>query len=256
MDALCQSMAGRPFSPVEITAWDGTHLAGKWYDAGDGPICILFHGYRGSGVRDFCGIHGIFHDMGISTLVVDQRAHGMSGGCTMTFGIKERLDCRDWVHFVQDRFGEARKIYLCGVSMGASTVLMASDLQLPANVVGIIADCPFSSPGKIIRKVISDMFFPAWLLYPFALTGALLFGHFCLWSKSALQSVSHTTIPILLIHGSEDQYVPPEMSSEIFDRCAGNRYLEIFPGAGHGGSSVTDPVRYQKILASFMDACQ
>lgn len=256
LDDLCRTMASRSFEPVQITAHDGTRLSGKWYAAGDGPIYILFHGYRGSGVRDFCAIHGICMALGVSALVVDQRAHGMSGGNTMTFGIRERFDCRDWARYVSERFGTDRKVYLCGVSMGAATVLMASGLPLPENVAGIIADCPYSAPGAIIRKVIADVRFPPWIFYPFVVLGALFFGHFCLWQESALRAVAKTDIPVLLIHGSEDKYVPPEMSAAIYEQCGGKRYLEIFPGAGHGGCSVTDPARYEKILRSFMDNCK
>ena len=255
MDELCRTMAGRPYKQVEITVRDGTKLAGKWYDAGCSPIFILFHGYRGSGVRDFCAIHNICMELGISTLVVDQRAHGQSGGSTLTFGIRERYDCLEWVKYASEHFGADRPIYLMGVSMGAATVLMASDLPLPDNVAGIIGDCPFSAPGAIIRKIIGDLGLPVWLLYPFAVLGALLFGHFRLWEDSAMKSVSRSRVPILLIHGSEDNFVPSEMSATIFEHCAGKRYLEIFPGAGHGGCSLTDPTRYQKILRSFIENC-
>ncbi len=257
LDQLCRKMAEQPFEQVYITAKDGTRLAGRYYHSSDdAPIHIQFHGYRGSGVRDFCAAHAISQEMGINTLVIDQRAHGLSGGNTMTFGILERYDCLCWARYALERFGSDRKIYLSGVSMGAATVLMAANLPLPENVAGIIADCPYSAPGAIIRKVISDMRFPAAVLYPFVILGALLFGKFRVWEESPIHAVTGTTIPILLIHGSEDKYVPQEMSAEIFENCAGARYLEIFPGAGHGGCCATDPVRYEKILRSFMESCK
>ena len=257
LDDLCREMAGHPFEQVYITASDGIRLAGRYYHCNDdGPLHIQFHGYRGSGVRDFCAAHAICMEMGINTLVVDQRAHGLSGGNTMTFGILERYDCLCWTKYAQERFGSHREIFLSGVSMGAATVLMASALPLPENVAGIIADCPYSTPGAIIRKVISDVRFPAMVLYPFVGLGALIFGGFRVWEESAVHAVSRTKIPILLIHGSEDKYVPPEMSAAIYNKCAGQRFLEIFPGAGHGGCCATDPVRYEKILRSFMDSCR
>ena len=256
MDAYCQEMSNRPYEQVYIQSFDGLRLAGRYYHCNeDGPIHIQFHGYRGNGIRDFCLCHHICMEKGINVLVVDQRAHGNSEGNTMTFGVLERKDCLAWTRYVQERFGNDRKIFLSGVSMGAATVLMASCLPLPENVAGIIADCPYSSPGSIIRKVISDMRIPSYLVYPFVVFGALLFGGFQVWKDSPVRAVTQTTIPILLIHGSEDRYVPAEMSNAIFENCAGKRYLEIFPGAGHGGCCATDPVRYEKILGSFMNAC-
>ena len=256
LEQQCAIMAEQPFEEIYITARDGIRLCGRYYHrSDDGPIQIQFHGYRGNGIRDFCAIHGICTEMGINTLVVDQRAHGCSGGNTMTFGILERYDCQCWAEYVCRRFGSDRKVFLCGVSMGGATVLMASNLQLPENVAGIIADCPYSTPGAIIRKVISDMRFPAAVLYPFVALGAFVFGGFFVWGESAVHAVSETMIPILLIHGSDDRFVPQNMSVDIFEKCAGKRYLEIFPGAGHAGCCATDPVRYEKILRSFMNSC-
>lgn len=257
LETLCREMTEEHFEQVYITADDGIRLAGRYYHCSDsGPVHIQFHGYRGNGIRDFCAIHSICQEIGINTLIVDQRAHGLSGGNTMTFGILERFDCQRWANYARDRFGSEREIYLSGVSMGAATVLMASSLPLPENVVGIIADCPYSTPSAIIRKVISDVRFPAMLIYPFVALGAFVFGGFRLWEESAIHAVTQSKIPILVIHGSEDKYVPPQMSADIFEHCGGKRYLEIFPGAGHGGCSATDPVRYEKILRSFMDNCR
>lgn len=257
LDALYRDMADMPFEQVYIRSFDGIRLAGRYYHrSDDAPIHIQFHGYRGNGIRDFCAAHRVCMEMGINTLVVDQRAHGDSGGNTMTFGILERSDCLCWARYAAERFGSDKEIYLCGVSMGAATVLMASALALPENVAGIIADCPYSTPGAIICKVISDMRFPVMLIYPFVALGAFVFGGFRVWEESPIHAVTRTRIPILLIHGSEDKYVPYEMSAAIYEKCAGQRYLEIFPGAGHGGSCVTDPVRYEKIIGSFMENCR
>lgn len=254
---LCRSMENRRYEQIQIRGFDGVALVGRYYHQCDGaPLFILFHGYRGNGIRDFCAVHGICSKLGINTLVVDQRAHGSSGGNTMTFGILERYDCRAWAHYACRRFGTEQKIYLHGVSMGAATVLMASNLSLPSNVTGIIADCPYSCPGLIIRKVIRDMHFPPSMLYPFVVLGAMIFGRFRIWEEKPAHAVSEAKIPILLIHGSDDKYVPSEMSAEIFEQCSGKRYLEIFPGAGHGGCSVTDPIRYEKVLRAFLKNCK
>lgn len=256
LDALYKEMEGLPCEQVTISSDDGLTLGARYYHVrDDAPLHIQFHGYRGNGLRDFCAVHRIVREAGINTLVVDQRAHGMSGGNTLTFGILERYDCLRWAQYAAQRFGTAQPIFLSGVSMGAATVLMASELPLPENVAGIVADCPYSSPGAIIRKVCRDMKVPGWLIYPFVVLGALAFGRFRLWDGSPVRAVGKTHIPILLIHGSEDRYVPSSMSGEIFDACGGEKYLEVFPGAAHGGSCVTDSARYEKIIRSFMALC-
>ena len=72
-------------------------------------------------------------------------------------------------------FGNDVKIILAGISMGASTVLMAAGKPLPKNVIGVLADCGFSSPKEIIKKCAGDLKIPANLIYPFIKCVDLLF---------------------------------------------------------------------------------
>lgn len=69
-------------------------------------------------------------------------------------------------------------MYLDGISMGAATVLMASELDLPASVRGIIADCGYTSPRDILRKVIRQLHLPVGPVYFLLRLSARLFGHF------------------------------------------------------------------------------
>lgn len=63
--------------------------------------------------------------------MVDERAHGKSEGKVITFGIRERCDCKLWAEYAVKRYGENKDIFLAGVSMGAASVMMASNLGLP-----------------------------------------------------------------------------------------------------------------------------
>ena len=257
MLSLIREMDEIPYEAVTISAQDGTKLAARYYHVRDGaPLQIQFHGYRGTAVRDFCGGNKLARESGQNTLVVDQRAHGKSGGTAITFGIRERWDCLSWAEYANQRFGSDTPIFLSGVSMGAATVLMASELKLPANVIGIIADCPYSSPEAIIRKVCrEDMHLPPALVMPFIRLGARLFGHFDLREASALEAVQHTHIPILLIHGEDDRFVPCDMSREIFGACAGEKNRVTFPGAGHGLSYIVDTETYSDAVSCFVSQC-
>ena len=135
--------------------------------------------------------------------------------------------------------------------MGAATVLMACSLELPANVRGILADCPYSAPSAIIRKVCKDIGYPADIVYPFVWLGAILFGHFRLDACNAKDAVQHANIPILLIHGEDDRFVPCDMSVEIAQHCP-NAQLFTFPNAGHGLSYLMDQKRYEQICSQFL----
>lgn len=253
---LIRELDGVAFEQVYITSHDGLKLAARYYHVKDGaPLQIQFHGFHSSGLRDMCGGNRLARKSGFNVLMVDQRAHGISEGHTITFGVKERLDCQDWIQYALDRFGSDTQIILCGISMGAATILMASDLKLPENVRGIIADCPYSSPGEIIRKVGRQMGIPGWLGYPFVMLGGLIYGHFAVWKHSAIKSVRNTQIPILLIHGEADDFVPCYMSKKIHSSCSGHSVLVTVPQAGHGLSYLVQPRLYEKAVADFIRFC-
>ena len=255
MTALITDLDRRSFEPVEIAAQDGAKLFGRCYQTGgSAPLLIGFHGFKSTGLRDMCGAGRLAQELGMDLLVVDQRAHGKSDGKTISFGVKERLDCQSWAQYAAERW-PGKPIVLMGVSMGAATVLMASDLELPGEVKGIIADCPYSDPSAIIKKVGRDSMGPASiLLYPFILLGARLYGGFSLTAASPVKAVGRAKAPILLIHGEDDRFVPCDMSREIFDACTGPKTRVTIPGAPHAIADVVDPDRYSRAVREFMSS--
>jgi fermentation-respiration switch protein FrsA (DUF1100 family) len=194
----------------------------------------------------------LVRELGHNTLLVDQRAHGKSGGKSITFGIKERYDCLDWINYVSDRFGPDTKIILSGLSMGGATVLMASELDLPKNVVGIMADCPYSSPKEIIKQECKKMKLPPNIAYPFVRLGAIIFGKFDPSASTAKDAVSKAKIPILIIHGENDDFVPCSMSRDIYNACVSDKTLVTIPKASHGISYIIDRPLYEKNVSEFL----
>ena len=240
---------------VFITSFDGLRLRGCFYEFAPGaPIELMVHGYRGTAERDLCGGVQRCFSIGRSCLLIDQRAAGGSEGSVITFGINERRDCLMWVDFLVRRFGPEVPIILTGISMGASTVMMAAGEPLPPSVVGVIADCGFSSAREIICKVITQLKLPCRLAYPFVKLGARLFGHFDLEETSALEAMGRCRIPVFFIHGEADDFVPCSMSRACYAACAAPKHLFTVPGAGHGLGYVQDPQGYVRQLAAFSRA--
>ncbi|MBO6158589.1 MAG: alpha/beta hydrolase [Firmicutes bacterium] len=250
--SMIENARSIPFERVFITSHDGLKLSGRYYHQQEGaPLDICFHGYRGTPARDFSGGIHIMLREGHNVLMVEERAHLQSEGHTITFGIRERYDVLDWIHYALDRFGTDTQIILVGISMGAATVLMASELELPGQVKGIVADCPYTAPEAIIKKVCRDMKIPGDLGGLLAMASARLFGGFDLKESSALKAAPHLKVPVLLIHGEEDHFVPCEMSRELYAANPEKIRLEIFPGAGHGLSFLLDPERYDRLVRDF-----
>ena len=254
MKRLFHDLNDRQCEYVTIRSHDGLTLSGRYYHVQDGaPLDIGFHGYRSSPMTDFSGGAGLSFQMGHNLLLVDQRSHGRSEGNTITFGILERHDLLQWVAYAVNRFGKETQIILYGISMGGTTVLMASELDIPNNIKGIIADCPYSSPVDIMVHVSKKMPVPTFLVTPFVILGGYIFGHFNVNEATAAKAVANASVPILLIHGDADGFVPPEMSEEVYWANPKMIRRYTFPGADHGISYLVDPQRYQTIVEEFLN---
>lgn len=243
-----------PSEDCSITSFDGLTLRGRYYEYAPGaPIELMLHGYRGESERDLCGGVQRCFALKRSALIVDQRSCGRSDGDTITFGIKEHKDCLAWIDFMLKRFGPDTKIILTGISMGASTVLIAASNPLPPNVVGILADCGFTSAPQIIKKILRQIHLPVFPFYPLIKLGAKLFGKFNLEEVCANESVKQITLPTIFFHGEDDSFVPCYMSKENYDACNAPKYIMTVPGAGHGLSYPVAPEEYLQALRDFFD---
>lgn len=250
IDRLCEL----PFDRWEIKSHDGLKLVGKFYkgDAGK-PVVLFFHGYRSAAERDSSGGFQFCRQRGYSMLLADQRCHGDSEGRTITFGIKERQDCKLWAEEIVDRIGTDVKILLAGVSMGAATVLSASELDLPEQVKGIWADCSYATTADVLRHTARRWGWPEWPAYQLVKLGARLYGGFSLEECSPIEAVKHTDLPILLVQGTEDTMVPCDMASEIQTACGGPVTLLTVRGAEHGISYYVDMPAYIAALTTFVE---
>ena len=247
-----ESVRAMPHEEFTITSFDGLKLYARYYECIPGaPVELLFHGYRGTAERDMAGgVHRCF-SLGRNALLVDQRASGKSEGHVISFGVNEHRDCLAWVDFMTGHLGKDVKLILTGISMGASTVLMCADKPLPENVVGILADCGFTSARDIIRKVIAGMKLPVAVGYFFVKLGARLYGRFDLEEKSAVDCVKNSRLPVIFFHGEDDDFVPCDMSRENYAACTSRKKLVTVPGAAHGISYPVAPEEYVAALREF-----
>ena len=241
-----------PHKDFYIQSHDGLRLHAKYFEYALGAVTeIMFHGYRGSAERDLSGGIQRCFALGRNVILVDQRTSCGSEGHVISFGINEHRDCLAWIDFAVKHFGPDVKLVLTGISMGASTVLMAAGKQLPKNVVGVLADCGFSSAKEIIRKCAKDQHYPVNLIYPFVKLGAKLFGHFDLEEYSPLEAMKTCKVPVIFFHGEDDDFVPCYMSRKIYDLCPTPKRLVTVPGAGHGLVYLVDNEKYFQSVVEF-----
>lgn len=255
MTECVKDMEETPFESVSILSADGCRLYGRLYSIKkDAPLVLFFHGYHGVFAWDGYGFFKICKKYGMNILLVDERAHGKSEGKAITFGIKERYDCKLWTEYAAERFGKDTDIFLAGVSMGAATVMMASNLGLPENVKGIVADCGYSEPAAILKETVRKLNFPVKPVYWLINLSAKIFGHFNLEETTALEAVKRLQIPILFIHGGQDSVVPLSMCDMLYESCPGEKKKVVIEGADHANSALTDFSAYEKAVREFLAA--
>ncbi len=239
---------------VTVKSHDGLLLHGLWVPA-ENPrgTVLLCHGYRSSPLVDFGYALEIFHGLGMNLLIPDQRSHGKSQGRFITFGVKESRDMQQWIGLHNRELGSC-PMFLYGLSMGASTVLYLADAALPDNVKGIIADCGFSSPKAIVSSVFKRVtHLPAVPSIWVTDLLARLFAGFSLTEKDTLRSLPNSRVGVLLIHGTQDRFVPCRMTRDAYSCCAEPKALLLVEGASHGVSFLVQPRAYTEKVVSFME---
>lgn len=251
-----EALLRAPCEQLTVRSFDGLTLSGRYYAGEVGaPLVIFFHGYRNSAERDGCGAFRLWQERGCGVLLVDQRGHGGSEGQITTLGIRERQDCLSWVNEAVRRFGAQTDILLMGVSMGATTVMMAAGMALPAQVRGIVADCGFTDPKAALCAAMNRRHYPLRLTWPLLYLGARLYCHgLDLCACTAPRALAHASVPVLLIHGEADPIVSCEMAFTLRDACASPVTLLTVPGAGHGTSCFTDGTAYRAAIDRFYRA--
>lgn len=243
-----------PYEDVYTTSFDGLKLHGKFYEGQkDKPVIIFFHGYRANATRDGSGIHTLGTVRGLNILVVTQRGHNQSEGKTITFGIYESKDCLSWIDYVKERFGEDKKVILWGISMGAATVMTAAGRDLPENVLGIGADCGYSSAKDILKSVIKGMKLPVEPSYWLVKLGARIYGGFDVEETSPLEAMKKAKVPVLFIHGVDDDFVPCDMTHQNYEACVSDKSLVLVEKAGHGMSYYVDMKKVEEGVYAFLD---
>ena len=248
----------RAQKPEELTirSRDGLKLCGSYLEAPDAKACMLLcHGYRSRGGLDFALVLRTLYEHGCSVLVIDQRAHGRSEGKYIAYGVLERYDCQQWAWFLHAKLGGRVPIFLEGMSMGASTVMMAAELALPPSVVGIIADCGYNSPWEELRHCIKYRYhLPVFPVLPLTELMCRLVAGYSLKRASAAASLANSPLPLLIIHGMDDDFVPATMTAENYAAAAGEKRQILVPGARHALSYLVDRERLEKELMDFIDS--
>ncbi len=241
-----------PYEDLETKSKEGFKLHGYFYKSeGSNEYVIMFHGYRRTARRSFSGLTMDLLKEHKNVILVDFRGHGQSEGHKITLGKKEQYDVLSWINFAKEHFGEDIKITIVGVSMGAASVLMASD-KINDDRVKIIADSPYISSKQIIKLIIRGKKKSVAIFYPLTLLSALIFCHTYL-KYDVTDYVRNSNNKILIIHSGYDRAVPYQESLRVEACNKEHVTVEIFEGIEHGLCYLKCTDEYRKIFFDFIN---
>jgi hypothetical protein len=239
---------------IEMTSYDDLNLAAQFIenDSDDQRAVILAHGFRNTG-EDMGKLTRLYYNRGFDILIPDARGHGESEGDYIGYGWHDRLDIVDWIDLLMEEY-KVEEIILHGNSMGAATVLMTSGEELPEEVKAIIADSGYSSVKDELAHQLQHIYgLPAFPLLEITSAITKIRAGYTLGGASSIDQVKNNTLPLLIIHGADDDLVPTDMAYEIYDAAGGEKELWIVPEAGHTDAMDNITGEFKDKVGGFID---
>ncbi|CAO1610476.1 alpha/beta hydrolase [Brochothrix thermosphacta] len=238
-----------------ITSQDDLKLKASYLPASKKTkrTVVISHGYMGSRL-DMAGVAKMYHDAGYNVLVPDVRAHGDSEGDFVGFGYLEKNDFKRWVDKTIAMNGTEEEIVLHGHSMGAATVMMATGEKLPDNVKAIVEDCGYTSAKAELSYQLKELYnLPSFPLLPITSGITKLRAGYFFGQADPLAAIEKNKLPLLVVHGDKDDFVPTSYAYEIYKATKGPKAIYIAKGANHVESFPVDKQLFTNHVMSFLD---
>ena len=242
-----------------INSFDNLKLHALFINNNTNKTIICVHGYKAKdGLYDFGMSAKFLNSLGYNLLFVDNRAHGLSQGKYIGFGVLDSIDVNSWVDYLVANMNQ-ETIILYGMSMGAATVLNTDSSPSDSSpdsspVKAIIADCGFASGYDEVAYQIKKMYhLPSFPLVPISNILLKLLAKYSLKDKEAYKSIKNYKNSLLIIHGSRDHFVPTSDAYKIFDNATCHKKILIVPGASHAKSYLKDTELYEQTIKEFLD---
>lgn len=203
------------------------------------PLIVYFHG-NGEIASDYEDISHFYHVAGASLLVVDYRGYGWSDGTpTLTSMLPDALAFFKALPQELARLGlEPESIFVKGRSLGSAPAVYLA-YSVPEMMRGLIIESGYAGGPSLFRRL--DIVIPDVLIadvsLPFNNAGKL----------------THVNLPLLVIHGEEDQIIPVSDGRELFESApTAEKELVTVPGAGHNDLIGVATARYFDAVRRFI----
>ncbi len=218
-------------------------------------VAVLIHGYKDCNAM-MLQVGNIYYHLGYNLLLPDLYAHGKSEGDHIRMGWLDRLDVLKWMDIADKKFrtdSSSTQMVVHGISMGAATTMCVSGERLPSYVKCFVEDCGYTSVHDEFDHELKDMFgLPSFPLLNVA-------SKLCEWrygwnfeEASPLEQVKKCRLPMLVIHGTNDDFVPTWMARPIYEAKPSPKQLYMAQGSAHARSLSDHRLQYTQIVHQFV----
>ncbi len=209
---------------------------------------VISHGYTDNRMGALKYVP-MYLELGYNCIIYDLRGHGENESTFTTYGIREGSDLATLIEVVRDRYKDMTKLGLHGESLGAASTVFS--LKFSPKVDFVVADCGFSDIDNVLREGYRNAHVPTFLVDLADLGARIRYGY-ALKDMRPIDSLNENEVPILFLHGAEDNFILPQNSQDMYDRTQGYKEIHLIPGAGHAESVLTDPEAYHRIVKEYL----
>ena len=213
------------------------------------------HGFKSGPRHEYAPYLKYYLDAGFNIIIPCERAHYESEGDYITMGLKEKYDVVSWCNYIVNTYGEDIKILIQGISMGGATVCLASSLDLPKQVVGIVSDCAYTSlkdelkfqMSKFSKHIPMNLFLNVINLFIKAKL------HVSMNDTQPIDAVKDAKVPMIFCHGSKDEMVDVEFSKQLYNACGNDKKIIIDENANHAETIAYQKQKYIDTILDFFN---
>jgi uncharacterized protein len=241
-----------PAEAINLYAADSALMKGIWirHDSVQRPVIVLLHGVGNCKERWLPTAQWLWSE-GYSTVMMDSRAHGQSGGNYCTYGYKEKKDIALLMDYLLARDSTLR-IGIWGHSLGGAIALqsMAYDPRIAFGIV----ESTFSDFRNIVYDYQWRMFKVS--SHTFAdnvIHRAALQGDFDPDSIKPCEAAARVKCPVFMSHGTEDERISYNYGQFNFNHLASTD-KQFYPvqGAHHNDLSTYGGSAYTESIMAFL----
>lgn len=220
---------GLAYEDVTLHTADGVALHG-WFIPGGDRVLLFFHGNAGN-ISHRLGSIEVFHDLGLSVLIIDYRGYGASEGRPSEQGTYRDAEAA-WRYLTETRGIPASEIVVFGRSLGGAVAAYLAAQTTPA---ALIVESAFTSLPDLAAE-----------LYPWLPARWLT-----RFDYPTERYVAAARCPVLVVHSRDDEITPYRHAETIFAAARDAHGLVALAGT-HNEAHVLSERDYIAALRAFL----